>query len=77
MACNPNDQCPLAGPQIAHKGPQRMTGIFRFGVALVLLLIAGLALPEPAAAASDDTASEITLPEQLSKPEVRDLISRL
>jgi small-conductance mechanosensitive channel len=56
-----------------------MTGILRFGMALVLLLAAGFVVPERAVAAgaSDGQAPEIALPDDLSKPEVRDLISRL
>ena len=49
-----------------------MTGILRFGMALGLLLAAGLVLPERAVAAgaSDGQAPEIALPDDLSKPEV-------
>jgi small-conductance mechanosensitive channel len=54
-------------------------GILRFGAILLLLMAILAALPSRGKAADEnhDQASEIVLPEHLTKPEVRDLISRL
>jgi hypothetical protein len=56
-----------------------MMRILRFGAFLLLLMAIVAALPSRGNAADESysEASEIVLPEHLTEPEVRDLISRL
>ncbi len=52
---------------------------WRRGICVVFILFACLSLSTAAGAVSEESieAAEITLPEDLTKPEIRDLISRL
>ncbi len=52
---------------------------WRRGICVIFILLACLSISTAAGAVSEESieAAEITLPEDLTKPEVRDLISRL